>query len=70
MNWLKELISEQSTLSTMRVMSLLCIFAAIGIAFYGIAHNQALDALSILCGVFLGAGMGGKVAQKGMEKNE
>ena len=66
--FLLDLLSEQSKISTMRLMSLMCALAAIGLAFYGIDKGQQLDALSILCGVFLGAAFGGKVSQKAFER--
>ena len=53
--------------SSMRqVMVLLCL-ASIGIAVYGMYQGYDLIGLSSLCGMFLGAGVGGKVWQKGKE---
>lgn len=66
-DFLIRLISAKSDISSMRVMSLMSVIAAIVLAFHGINRGQPLDSLSILCGVFLGAAFGGKVGQKVVE---
>jgi hypothetical protein len=58
--WLKDLFSESSDISSMRVMAMIALFASIGLAFTG--HDSS--AL-----VFVGAAMGGKVSQKYIEVN-
>ena len=71
MEWVKALFSSSSGVSMMRVLSFISCLAAIAIAFHGIdADKPDYSGLSILCGVFLGAAFGGKVAQKGMEKDK
>jgi hypothetical protein len=63
-----DLISSNSTLSSMRVMSLVSLLAAIGIALYGM-NKPAIDysGLTMLVATFLSAAFGGKVAQKSIE---
>lgn len=65
--FLIDLVSENSKISTMRVMALLCVLAAIGLAAYGIHEDKSMDGLSMLVGVFLGAAFSGKVMQKSRE---
>lgn len=69
-DFILNLLSEESKISSMRLMSLISVLSATGIAFYGISKGQPLDALSILCGVFLGAAFTGKVGQKFAETKE
>lgn len=58
--WLKDLFSESSDVSCMRVMAMIALFTSIGLAFTG--HDSS--AL-----VFIGAAFGGKVSQKMVEVN-
>ena len=54
----------------MRVMSILALLAAIGIAFAGLAHTPVdYSGLTLLCSAFLSAAFGGKVMQKRIEVN-
>lgn len=62
--WLKDLFSDGSTVSSMRVMSMLCVLTACGISVYSVSHNQS-DASIIT--VLLTAGISGKVIQKKIE---
>lgn len=64
---LKELLKENSKVSSTRLMSLLCVIAGIGLAFTGLLKGSDLMGLAALCGVFIGAGLGAKVAQKSLE---
>ncbi len=52
----------------MRVMSIICCFAAIAIAFVGL-NKPVIDysGLTLLCGAFLSAAFGGKILQKRTE---
>lgn len=59
-----DLFSDSSHVSMMRFLSLLCVLTACGIAIHNAATGQDLNGISMLCGTFLGAGIGGKVAQK------
>lgn len=65
---IKELLSESSTVSMVRLMSLICILCATGIACYGIACNRDLFGLAALVSAFVVPAFGGKVAQKFMER--
>jgi hypothetical protein len=58
---------DTADVSAMRVMALISLLSAIGMAFYGIAANKDLSALSILCGIFVSAAFAGKVLQKNKE---
>jgi hypothetical protein len=64
---LKQLLNEDSQVSMTRLMSLICIVSAAGMAFYGLQKGCDLVALSMLSGAFLAAGFGGKVGQKAIE---
>lgn len=59
-HFLKNLFSEQSEVSSMRVMSFIALFASIGLAFTG--HDSSTL-------VFVTAAFGGKVGQKIVEVN-
>lgn len=50
-----------------RVLSFICVMTASIIAFHAISSGSDLNGVSVLCGVFLGAGITGKVVQKGIE---
>ncbi len=68
MKWIKDLFSEKSDVSMLRLMSLICCLAAIGIAIHGI-NRPVVDysGLTMLCGAFLSAAFIGKVTQKKVE---
>lgn len=68
--WLKDLFSDSGSVSMIRVLSLICVTTASGIAIHAISIKSDLNATSILCGVFLGAGLGAKVTQKSMESKD
>jgi hypothetical protein len=71
MKCIKELLSEKGSISSLRVMSLICVLAACGIALMGMLRPVIdYSGLSLLCGTFLGAGFGGKVMQKKTEVKE
>ena len=63
-----ELLSEDSKISTVRLMSVLCTVSGICLAFVGLVRGSDLLGLSALCGVFVGAAFTGKVVQKSIEK--
>ncbi len=67
-SFLMALVASGSGVSTLRVMSLACCLTAIVIAFIGL-HKPTVDysGLALLCGTFLGAAFGGKIAQKNIE---
>lgn len=68
MEFLKALFNENSSVSSVRVMSIVCCITAIILAFVGI-NKTPIDysGLSLLCGTFLGAAFTGKIVQKRIE---
>ena len=68
MNFIKELLNDKGSISSMRVMTLSCCGAAIVIAIIGL-NKPTVDysGLSLLVSTFLGAAMGGKIMQKRIE---
>lgn len=58
------MISEEGNVSSMRVMSFLCIILGGAIAFYGLHTTKDLIGLAALVGVFVGPAIGGKIIQK------
>lgn len=55
---LREIFGETGDISCVRVMAMIALFAAIGLAFTG--HDQSAF-------IFIGAAFGGKVSQKFVE---
>ena len=71
MRFIGQLLSDKGSVSSMRVMSLVSVFAAIGMAFYGMSKATIdYSGLTLLCSAFLGAGFTGKVMQKKSETAE
>lgn len=66
--WFKDLFSESSDVSMGRFLSFVCVGSACLIALYAIMAGSDLNAVSLLCGTFLGAGIGSKVVSKFAEK--
>lgn len=62
--WLKKLFSNSPEVSCGRVMSVVNMFAGIGLAFLGLMQDKDLNALAVLVSVFIGGGVVGKVVQK------
>jgi hypothetical protein len=67
MSFIRDLLSEKSPLSTLRAMSIACCISACLIAFYGVYKQYDSTGIATICGVFLTAAFGGKVAQKNIE---
>jgi hypothetical protein len=65
--FLKALFAERSSVSSVRVMSLLATCIAGYVAIRGLEEHADLSGLSMLCGVFLSAAFAGKVTQKMVE---
>lgn len=65
--WWMELLAEKGSVSMTRFLSLICVLSASAMALYSVHKGSDLNAVSLLCGTFLGAGIGGKVAQKVVE---
>lgn len=64
----RQLLSETGTLSMVRFLSLVCVVTAALLSLLGLYTTQhSLESVAILCGTFLGAGMGAKVLQKKYE---
>jgi hypothetical protein len=61
---IKSALSEKDKISTMRIMSLFSLLVGAGIAIYGIYEGKDLGGVAEICGVFVGAAVGGKVTQK------
>jgi hypothetical protein len=66
-SFLREVFSEKSTISSLRIMSMIALLMSGYIAVRGLETHSDLSGLAMLCGVFLGAAFGGKVAQKSVE---
>lgn len=64
MRCIKEMFSETGDISMMRVLSFICVITASGIAIHAASCGSDLNAAAVLCGVFLGAGITGKVVQR------
>lgn len=70
MKWVGELFSESGGVSMMRVMSIICVIAAVAIAIIGLNRIPVdYSGLSLLCSSFLAGAFGGKLAQKKTEVN-
>lgn len=70
MKFIKSLLSESSTVSTMRLMSLFALAVGACIACYGVYQGKDLGGVAQLTTVFVGAAFGGKVVQKFGEKRD
>jgi len=64
---IREILSEKSPISCMRLMSLIALFLAGYIAVVGLQKGSDLSGLSMLVGTFLAASFGGKTFQKNIE---
>lgn len=62
------LLSEDSKISSIRLMSILCVVSAILIACYGMYHNRDLIGISTVVTSFLGPAFAAKVVSKKLEK--
>jgi hypothetical protein len=68
--WFKQLFSESSGVSMMRVMSFISLMAGCALAFVCIGKSPIdYSGISLLVSVFLSAAFGGKVMQKRIESN-
>lgn len=71
LNQFKQLLSENGDLSMTRFLSLICVVTASVIALLSIyTTKHSLESVALLCGTFLGAGLGAKVMQKKFEVSE
>lgn len=67
---IRELLSSDSNVSSMRLMSIISLLCGCCVAFFGLYMGRDLIGLSALCGVFVTAAFGGKISQKIMEKGD
>lgn len=68
-SFFRSLVSEDSRVSAMRVMSILALITAIVIAIIGVCKPVVdYSGLSLLCSTFLGFAFAGKAVQKAIEK--
>jgi hypothetical protein len=68
--WFTALLAEQQgqTMPSMtRFLCLICVLMACTIAGVCLYKGTSLDSASVICSVFLGAGLGSKVLQKKIE---
>ena len=65
---IRELLDERSTISTMRLMSLISMTWACVLSGYGVYAGKDLMSLCALVSVFITAAFGGKITQKFIEK--
>ena len=63
-------LNENSKVSSMRLMSLMCVVSGVAMGFIGLLIKADLIGLAALCSVFIGAGLTGKVAQKAIETKD
>lgn len=68
MDFIKNLLSEDSPVSSTRVMSFISLFSGIGLAVYGITVGKDLTGLAALCAVFVGSAFAAKTVSKFAEK--
>jgi type III secretory pathway component EscR len=67
-DFIVKLFGENGSISMMRVMSLLSLFAGIGTSFVGLSKPIVdYSGIALLVSVFLSAAFGGKVMQKRIE---
>lgn len=64
---MKEMFSESGDISMMRIIAFICVITACGVAIAGLAMDKDINAIAMLCGTFLGAGITGKVVQRSIE---
>ena len=70
MGFLKDMFSESSGVSSMRVMGIICTLSASSIGLASLWQNKDLSSVAILVGSFLIPAFGGKVGQKAFESKE
>ena len=67
MSILRELLREDSPVSSTRAMSFISLFCGVGVAIYGLSSGKDPVSLAALCSVFVGAAFGAKITQKFIE---
>lgn len=69
-NFLKLMFAEDSNISSMRVMSFLCVLFSFGVAIFALSNGSDPEKASWLVAAFLAPAFGGKVWQKRFETKE
>ena len=64
MKFIKALLSESGSISTMRLMSLFSMVIGAGVACYGIYQGKDLGGVAQVTAVFVGGAFSAKVVQK------
>lgn len=67
MKFLKELLSENGTISTMRLMSIIALIVGAILAMYGLYEGRDLAGVAQLSAVFVGSAFAAKFTQKLIE---
>lgn len=67
MNIIKELLSDKSSISSMRLMSLISLICGCGLGWYGLYSGKDLIGLSALCSAFIAPAFAAKFGQKLVE---
>jgi hypothetical protein len=67
LKFLKDILSEKSPISSMRLMAFVALLISGYVAIRGLETHADLSGLAMLCGTFLACAFGGKVAQKSVE---
>jgi len=67
--FLRDIFSDSSDISSIRVMSFLCVLFSFGVAMYSLVNQADPEKVAWLIAAFLGPAFGGKVWQKKMEKS-
>lgn len=66
MNFIKDMFSESSDVSCMRVMAFLSLLIGAGLSFYTVTKGTLPGAIPVIA-IFVGAAFGGKIGQKYLE---
>lgn len=69
MQFLRDLLKNDSAMSMMRFMSLLSLIFGAGITVYALAKRPDLNGIAELVAIFVGSAFGGKTIQKYIEKS-
>jgi len=70
MKFIKELLSESGSISTMRLMSLFSLVVGAGVACFGIYQGKDLSGVAQVAAVFVGGSFSAKVVQKFSENKK
>lgn len=68
LKFLRDMVSENSDISSIRVMSFMCVLFSFFVAMYALVNGADPEKASWLIAAFLAPAFGGKVWQKKLEK--